>query len=111
MAGVVELIWVVGEAEYFSGKDWTTQITLIANENFVSARTVRTVQWGATAVGPGSAAQRRRRAAPRPGHDRRCPDAAQRPICSLDFQPRKNHVAGRKPRSEPLQYVGFARSG
>ena len=47
MAGVVELIWVVGEAEYFSGKDWTTQITLIANENFVSARTVCTVQWGA----------------------------------------------------------------
>jgi hypothetical protein len=26
------------EAEYFSQQDWTTQITLIPNENFVPAR-------------------------------------------------------------------------
>src|SRR5436309_1518692 len=38
MAGVVELIWVVGEAEYFYGKDWTTQITLIPHENFAPTR-------------------------------------------------------------------------
>jgi hypothetical protein len=38
MARVVELIWVIGEAEYFSAKDWTTQITLIVNENFAPAR-------------------------------------------------------------------------
>jgi hypothetical protein len=38
MAGVLELIWVVGEAEYFSGKDWTTQITLIPHENFAPPR-------------------------------------------------------------------------
>src|SRR4051794_25954675 len=39
MARVVELIWVTGEAEYFSAKDWTPQITLIVNEIFAPART------------------------------------------------------------------------
>src|SRR5205085_12516312 len=34
MAGVLELIWGRGEAEYFCGKDWTTQITLIRFNKF-----------------------------------------------------------------------------
>jgi len=38
MAGVLELIWAFREAEYFSGKDWTTQITLIPHENFAPTR-------------------------------------------------------------------------
>src|SRR5205814_3349031 len=83
MAGVVELIWVVGEAEYFSGKDWTTQITLIANENFVSARTVCTVQWGAQPWVP--ALRRSAEGAPHRVRDTigGAPDAAQRPIYSI----------------------------
>jgi hypothetical protein len=39
MAGVLELIWAVGEAEYFSGRGWTTQITLIQLNKFACART------------------------------------------------------------------------
>src|SRR3954453_12211968 len=60
----------------------------------------RTVAWALSpnrarkGVGAGSAAQRPTSTAPGPGRGRRCRDAAQRPICSLDFQPRKNHVAG-----------------
>jgi hypothetical protein len=38
MAGVLELIWAFREAVYFSGKDWTTQITLIPHENFALTR-------------------------------------------------------------------------
>ena len=39
MAGVLELIWVGGEAEYFCKWGWTTQITLILFNKFACART------------------------------------------------------------------------
>jgi hypothetical protein len=34
----IVLIWVRREAEYFCKGHWTTQITLIAKANFLSAR-------------------------------------------------------------------------
>jgi len=37
MAADIEVIWVKSEPEYFCGKDWTTQIRLNPNENFLSA--------------------------------------------------------------------------
>ena len=39
MARDVEVIWVKREPEYFCKRGWTTQISLIAQQNFFSART------------------------------------------------------------------------
>src|SRR3954451_5390461 len=81
MARVLKLIWGNGEAEYFSGKDWTTQITLIAHENFAPARNGPHGPTGRLfsrmGAGAGSAAQRPRSAAPPPPHDGCGPVAAQ----------------------------------
>jgi hypothetical protein len=38
MAADIEVIWVGSEPEYFCASDWTTQISLIAQQNFFSAR-------------------------------------------------------------------------
>jgi hypothetical protein len=38
MAEGMEVIWVGSEQEYFCGEDWTTQISLIAQEKFSFAR-------------------------------------------------------------------------
>jgi hypothetical protein len=41
MAREVEVIWVKREPKYFCEEDWTTQISLIRQQNFFSARTRR----------------------------------------------------------------------
>jgi hypothetical protein len=38
MAEGMEVIWVRSEQEYFYGGDWTTQISLIAQQKFSFAR-------------------------------------------------------------------------
>jgi hypothetical protein len=38
MAMDIDLIWARGEADYFSGEDWTGQITLMAFRKLVFAR-------------------------------------------------------------------------
>ena len=38
MAADIEVIWVKSEPEYFCARDWTTQISLIPQQNFFSAR-------------------------------------------------------------------------
>ena len=50
MARVLKLIWVVGEAKYFSGNDWTTQITLIRFNKFACARTPAAAEFQASAA-------------------------------------------------------------
>jgi hypothetical protein len=45
MAADIEVIWVRSEPEYFCGKDWTTQIRLIAfNKSIWSGREPSTCQ-------------------------------------------------------------------
>jgi hypothetical protein len=50
MARDVEVIWVERELEYFYVGDWTTQITLIRFDKFVSAR--RAEKAGESSVAP-----------------------------------------------------------
>jgi hypothetical protein len=44
MAGVVGVIWVSREAEYFCGRDWTGQISLKLLEKIICTRVARTRQ-------------------------------------------------------------------
>ena len=50
MARVLKLIWVVGEAKYFSQQDWTTQIMLIRFNKFACARTPAAAEFQASAA-------------------------------------------------------------
>jgi hypothetical protein len=50
MAGILEMIWVAGEAEYFCKLGWTTQITLIRFTNLGCARTPAAAEFQASCV-------------------------------------------------------------